>query len=235
MRFGIGIAAAALVLGACSQESAPSDTVEEAAENIVDVAQGDPTETPHVAEGPYAPRDECVGLEGADAFRQKLAEVVKARDVDGFAALAASDIKLDFGGGGGTQELRARLSAPDSDLWSQLDKLIKLGCARNAQGGITMPWYFAQDIPGDAFSNMVVTGEDVPLLSPQTGKALRQLSWDVVALVDGLHPDAAFQQVKIGENTGYVATPMLRSVIDYRLIASSRNGKWSITSFIAGD
>jgi len=239
MRFGIVAIAAVLLLGACSQEDAPSDKVEQAATDIVEAAQGEEPEPPKLAEGPYAPQDECGDLKGADDFREKLAAAVEARDLDGFIALAASDIKLDFGGGAGTEELRARLSAEDSTLWDELDRLVALGCATNSQGGITIPWYFAQDVPGDPGKTMIVTGEQVPVLSPDTGETLKRLSWEAVALADGWHPDAPFQHVTFATKDetidGYIATPMLRSVIDYRLIASSRNGKWSITSFIAGD
>ncbi|AKH42051.1 hypothetical protein FHS61_002416 [Altererythrobacter atlanticus] len=237
MRLGIvGCTALALSLAACSQQSAPSDKVEQAATEIVEAAQGEVPETPRLADGPFAPRDECIDLKDADEFRQKLAEAVEARDLNGLIALAASDIKLDFGGGSGTEELRKRLIAEDSPLWSELDQLMALGCAANAQGGITIPWYFAQNVPGDPARTMIVTGERVPILSAETGEPLDRLSWETVTLVDGWHSDRPFQQVSHGEiESGYIATPKLRSVIDYRLIASSRNGKWSITSFIAGD
>ena len=48
--------------------------------------------------------------------------------------------------------------------------------------------------------------------------------------------DGSFKQVDLGKGAkGYIATGKLRSQLAYRLIASSRNGKWSITSLVAGD
>jgi len=45
-----------------------------------------------------------------------------------------------------------------------------------------------------------------------------------------------FLQVQLDDDAqGYIATDKLRSLLDYRLIASSRNGRWRITSFVAGD
>ena len=223
-----------LTCAACSQEDAPADEVVEAAEKIVSPA-AQPTP---LAKGKWAPQDTCADVEGAAAFRQRLAEAVEARDADALVSLAAEDIKLDFGGGAGTAELRKRLRDPSWNLWDELDELMALGCSANKQGGITIPWYFDQDMGGtDPFSGMLVAGEDVPVLAapdPQ-GKRLAAISWDVVEIA-ALKPDEPYQQIELPDGAaGYIATDRLRSLVDYRLIASSRNGRWRITSFVAGD
>lgn len=226
-----------LALAACSQADAPSDKVEAVATSMVEEATG-ASPTPAAAQpGPWAPRDDCQKVKGAELFRQQLSAAVLARDAEVVATLAADDVKLDFGGGSGRAELRSRLSTPDAPLWGVLDELLTLGCAANRQSGITLPWYFEQDITGDPFNTMIVTGEAVPLLSTAdgAGTSTAQLSWEAVTLANGLSPEAAFQQVKHGKDTGYIATDKLRSIVDYRLFASSRNGTWRITSFVAGD
>lgn len=222
-----------LLLTACSQSDAPADEVAETAEQIV----GDATPTPALADGKYAPRDDCGKIEGADVFRQRLALAVKARDAEGVAVLAAEDVKLDFGGGAGRAELIARLDNPDGKLWGELDALLALGCAENDQGGITLPWYFEQDIPLDPYKAMIVTGEEVPLLLGPDPKSqqLATIDWDAIELMDGLKTEQPFQHVRLGDKEGYVETTKLRSVIDYRLSASSRNDRWRITSLVAGD
>ncbi len=230
------IVMAALVLVAgCSQEDAPADKVAEAAQDIVEGATA--TATPAAAAGKYAPRDDCTQVEGAANFRQRLALAVAARDSEGVAALAADDVKLDFGSGAGRAELVKRLDDPSGVLWRELDQLLTLGCAENEQGGITLPWYFTQDIPLDPYEAMIVTGENVPLLNGPDARSdqVATLNWDAVALVDGLEPEKPFQHVKFGEKVGYVATGKLRSEIDYRLTAFSRNDRWRITSLVAGD
>lgn len=223
-------------LGACDQDQAPADEV---AANVAAGAQkivslGEPTPTPTPA-GRYSPRDTCGAVPGAEAFRTRLQQVVEARDTDGLVNLAASDVKLDFGGGSGTEALRKRLTSDKWDLWDALDKLMKLGCSANAHGGITIPWYFDQKI--DPTAGMLVTGDAVPLLAAPApdSQRLETISWDVVRL-QALEPDESYQQVQMLDGTdGYIATDRLRSLLDYRLIASRRNGKWSITSFAAGD
>jgi hypothetical protein len=222
-----------LACSACSQEDAPADEVVAAAEDIVD-----PAASPSpLAEGKWAPRDDCARIEGADQFRERLAAAIEQRDADALVALAADDIKLDFGGGGGTAELRTRLEDDSWDLWGELDELMALGCAANDQGGITIPWLFDQDIgEADPYASMLVTGENVPVYAGPDGDERRgAISWDLVEIAS-LDPEKPRQQVELpGGATGFIATDKLRSVIDYRLIASSRNGRWRITNLIAGD
>lgn len=238
MRIAAGLALA-LALAGCERESAPSDTVKQAADTIVEQVEG-ASPTPKLAQGKYAPRNECGDQPGAADFRRALAKAVAARDADALAALAAPDVKLDFGGGTGVGELRTRLALKDWSLWDELDALLPLGCAVNQQGGITIPWYFAQPMPEvDPAMGMLVTGEKVPLRRDASAESpkVAELSWDVVELVGGLQPQDEFQKVATpdGKTTGFVATGKLRSLLDYRLIASSRDGKWSFTSLVAGD
>ena len=227
--------AIALVLScaACDQGDAPAENVADAAEQLVAPAAPSP-----LARGKWAPQDTCAEVEGADEFRTRLAAAIRARDVDGVVALAADDVKLDFGGGGGSAELRQRLGDPSLDLWPELDALMALGCAANDEGGITIPWFFDQDLGNaDPYFAMLVTGEDVPLRErpDPASKPVATISWDLVEIAT-LDPESDWQRVEFGDGKiGFIATDKLRSVIDYRLTASSRNGRWHITSFVAGD
>lgn len=217
----------------CSQERAPAEEMAEVAEQIVAPASPAP-----LAQGKWAPRDACTRVEGADAFRVRLAAAVEARDVEAFVGLAAEDVKLDFGGGAGSDELRRRLADPELGLWDELETLLALGCAVNDQGGITVPWLFEQDLgPADPFTSLLVTGENVPLLErpDPAGRPLAAISWDLVE-IETFDPAATYQRVETPDGTtGFIATDRLRSPIDYRLSASSRNGRWRIVSFVAGD
>jgi len=237
LRLWTSIALAPLLLAAtaCDRHKAPSDKLAQSASELVGAKKPEPLP---LAEGPYAPRDTCRELPGAEDFRETLAEAVMARDADALVELAAEDVKLDFGGGAGRAELKKRLTSRDRMLWEELDALLKLGCAANQQGGLTIPWYFEQHIDKvDATSGMLVTGEAVPLLaSPDAkGKPVATISWDVVSLT-ALKPDDPFQHVATTEGVkGYIETDKLRSLLDYRLLATRRNGKWSVVSLVAGD
>ena len=223
-----------LTCAACNRADAPAEEIAKAAEEIVDPA---PQPSP-LAAGEWAPRDTCAEVEGAEQFRARLAVAIEARDAAALAALAAEDVKLDFGGGAGKAELRSRLEDEELGLWDELDALMTLGCSANAQGGITIPWFFDQNMgERDPYFSMLIMGEDVPVLERADAASRRvgAVSWDL-AEIASLNPESAFQQVELADGTvGYVASDKLRSLIDYRLVASSRNGRWRITSFVAGD
>ena len=235
VRLGTSLTLALLLLAGCNRHHAPSDKLADSASELVGAKK--PAPAP-LAKGPYAPRDTCHDLAGAGEFRAQLAAAVKARDADALVNLAAEDVKLDFGGGTGRAELKKRLTDKQWKLWDELDQLLALGCAANGQGGMTIPWYFEQHIDKvDQANGMLVTGENVPLLPAPDKKAkpVKAISWDVVEL-KGLKPDDPFQQVTAADGTeGYVATDKLRSLLDYRLVAMQRNGKWSIVTLVAGD
>ena len=233
MRLPLAIALL-LSCAACSSEDAPAEDVEQAAEQLVaPTAPASP-----LAKGKWAPQDTCAEVEGADQFRTQLAAAVRARDIDGVVALAADDVKLDFGGGSGRAELRSRLADDSLGLWSELDTLMALGCSASEQGGITIPWYYDQDLGAtDPYYAMLVTGEDVPLLErpDPAARPVATISWDLVEIAS-LNPESAWQRVELEDGkVGFIATDKLRSLIDYRLTASSRNGRWRIISFVAGD
>jgi hypothetical protein len=226
--------AALLCCVACSPDDAPAEQVAEVAEAVVA-----PTpEAVPLARGRYAPRDECGTLEGAREFRDRFAAAVRARDTDALVTLAAADIVLDFGGNGGTGELRRMLGEPDGALWDELAELTALGCAVNDQGGLTLPWMFEQDLgDADPYDAMLVTGEDVPVFdeADPASRRVATVSWDLVTLASN-SPGPEFTLVTAPNGQiGFVAHDKLRSPIDYRLLASSRNGRWSITHLVAGD
>jgi len=233
-------------LAGCSRGVPPSEQLEKVAEEVVEATvEGAGGAQTAIPAGPFAPRDECSDVKGASAFLTSLRGAVEGRDTDVLVALSAQDIKLDFGGGTGAAELRRRLDSDDGILWSALEELLTLGCASDGEAGLTLPYYFAQDFKGDPYSAFIVTGTDVPLLSaPGDGASeLAKVSWDVVELLPGERDLPNSHHVRWDGSSddqaepveGYIAKEHLRSMIDIRLIAASRNGRWRIVSLVAGD
>src|SRR5512139_3196877 len=149
--------------------------------------------------GRFAPRDECGRVPGAREFREALAAAVRAGDANAIAALAVPEVRLGFGGDDGRAQLRRQLAAKDGKLLGEFRKLLELGCAADGDNGLTMPWYFAQDMGAiDSSVAMLVAGQDVPVRSgPEiSAPVLKTLSWDLAELVGESQPDNAFQQIK---------------------------------------
>lgn len=230
------------LLAACDRSDPPSERLGRAAEELVTKTEREPLPAQR-PDGPWAPREECNDLPGAMDFLASLQAAIDMRDADALLALAADDVKLDFGGGAGKQELRERLAADEGAHWEMLAELLELGCAADDQTTITLPWYFAQDIAVDPYMGAIVTGEDVPLYDTPANDAsvLANLSWEAVEMLPDETESEGFDRVtwtdpEAGEQVeGYIVSEELRSIIDYRLIANRRNNRWRITALIAGD
>ncbi|ASJ90699.1 hypothetical protein CBR61_07020 [Porphyrobacter sp. CACIAM 03H1] len=189
----------------------------------------------------YPPRDDCAALPGWTEFRGKLEAAVARRDADALAALVDPDIRLDFGGGAGVKELRRRLDDPGYRLWDEIAALLPLGCGQQDGGAAAMPWIFANTpADADAYRGMLTLGPAVPAYpKPDAGSpASGQLNWAIVDFAEGSEgPGKSFTQIVLpgGGGTAFVETAKLRSLIDYRLLATDTKQGWRITALIAGD
>ena len=144
--------------------------------------------------GAYAPRDACSRIPGARAFAASLRSAIAQRDAPALVNLAASDVRLDFGGGSGKALLRSQLMGKDgAALWRELDEAVRLGCALDS-GEMVFPWVFAQNLGDiDPFDALVVTGPAVPLYRRADARSapIARLNWQmVVAQGDGASPGA---------------------------------------------
>jgi hypothetical protein len=107
--------------------------------------------------------------------------------------------------------------------------------------------YIFTDFPEDldAFEYQVIFGENVNLrFRPDAAaEVTAQLSYNVVkvdyenSIGDGGEP-ATYSWLKIetlGGKKGFVSAKYVRSPIDYRACFEKKNGKWKMTTFVAGD
>jgi len=235
-----------LTLGACNRSDPPSEEIKQEAANIVQAVETGAPAVPGTAESPFAPRDDCSALAGGAPFLTALKAAVEMRDTEVLVALAANDVKLGFGGGGGAATLRSALDSQGSVLWDELAEMLPMGCAANKTGGMTVPYYFAQSSNIDPFESMIVTGTDAKLREAPGADApiMASLTWREVAkladpgttgVVEGWTKVRVPAQGEAKEMIGYIRSDNLRSMVDYRLLASSRNGRWRITALLAGD
>lgn len=190
----------------------------------------------------WPPRDDCAQIAGAEDFRRALTTAVVNRDAAMLASLASPHVLLDFGGGSGRETLVERLDDPPYHLWQELDRLLLLGCAPSGgeeSQGIALPWYWSQDISEvDGFEGMLATGSSVPMRAAPDGAArvVARLDWDAVRRIGEWDPQAEYLEVrKPGGPSGFVRQDRLRSLVDYRLLATPVDGRWQITALVAGD
>lgn len=202
-----------------------------------------------------APFDEAEVDPAFEAYRARLLEAIVARDVEAVLAAAHPEILLDYGGGAGREELRARLLVDPETLgdgywheadrlreefWAELESVLRLGGIFSAGGTeFTAPYIWSLEPPEDmdAFDMMWVTGEDVPLLDRpiRWGRELGRLHWDVVSYMGGAE-GTPYDGVELANGTqGYVPREYVRPYVGYRAIFQRRQGVWQMTVFIAGD
>jgi len=247
MKPGLAIAAvsAFALLAGCQNGSAPdADRAASPAASETAVIPPDAianADAPILKTANYPPRDNCADLPGWPAFRAKLDKAVTARDADALAALSDPDIKLDFGEGAGVKELRRRLIDTDYRLWDELAALLPLGCGPLDGDGAALPWIFANS-PADAdpYTGMLVLGSAVPAHArPEpTSPVTARLDWAVVDLAGSYEgPGKPFTEISLpGDGkSAFVETAKLRSLIDYRLLATRTEQGWRITALVAGD
>lgn len=234
------VAAASFAVVACGEVGTNDAAIERDAEDSIGLPSSELL--PRRTEGPYAPRDECSDLAQGAVFLGELRNAVSRRDADALIVLAAEDVHLDFGGGRGRELLRERLDDEFYRLWEELDELLPLGCAASEDGGMTMPWYFAQEFPiaTDGSTYDIVIGEDVPIFvgSGEGREQLAAVSWDKVELLVDAREGSFVRWTDPASGEvieGMIDGRLLRGHYHYRLHAEKREGRWQIASFIAGD
>lgn len=186
------------------------------------------------------PVDRCQGDAGFDQFRAALGDAAARKDPAALGRLAADDIQSSFGGNGGWEEFASTwgLDQPQtSKLWTQLQSVMALGCAKTEAGGRVFPGMF-EDMGDDAdpFELLVVRPGAALRTSPDKNAPVEaRLDWTVTAAIEGPGPDG-WVKVQVPDGpSGWVETDLTISPLDYRLVSELRDGRWQITALVAGD
>ena len=186
------------------------------------------------------PIDECGSDPAFVEYRTKLTEAVGRKDASALQALVATDVLVDLGGGttwaAFTREWK--LDQPEeSALWVELGKVIQLGCEELNDLRI---------MPGN-FSRLGEFEDALPTyFAIETGAALRSQPDDSAPIVAALDSHLLFENIEAAPDgwlnarlsdgrSGFVRLSAVRSAIDYRAGFEKRDGRWKMTSFVAGD
>jgi hypothetical protein len=191
------------------------------------------------------PADEASQDPSFLAFRERLLDAVKRKDRDFLLSVLLPTIRVSFGDVNGVEGFKKhwKLDSPDSPVWDQLDKLLRMGGTFDTLSGerrFCAPYvYSAYPHNGpDAFESLVVTAENVPLheKADSSSPAVATLSYDIVRIADNYKHPANWRKVKTESGkTGWVEERFVRSQIDYRACFEKKAGDWKMVLLVAGD
>ncbi|MCL6697554.1 hypothetical protein LZ496_01980 [Sphingomonas sp. NSE70-1] len=195
-------------------------------------AQAEPARAPIV--------DDCDSDASFAEYRISLAKAVASKDKAALRQLVDPEISVDLGGGSGWPALVEAWGldgTENSALWAELAEVLALGCGE----------YQGQKImPGNFSSLGEFEGFPPPYFSISQGAALRSEPSDMAPVrmlldnhilleQDNWAPEGWLHARLTNGQTGYVRLHAVRNAIDYRATFERRNGKWLMTSFLAGD
>lgn len=200
------------------------------------------------------PIDEASKDASFAAFRTKLIDAVKRRDLKYVKSIMDPKISLSFGGHEGLKGFD-ELWKNKAEFWEEFSLVINnggrfVGEGRNKMNLFTAPYLFS-DMPEDLdqFEYHAIFGNNVNVREqPNTNaKVVTQLSYNIVKVDNeatinrrtgpgewDLKPD--WNKIEsLGGVKGWVKAEYVRSPIDYRAGFEKKRGVWKMTFFIAGD
>lgn len=186
------------------------------------------------------PVDQCAGDAPFAQFRAELRDTVARRDTDALLKVVASDVYAGFGGYIGKSDFiqmwNLAKNPKDSAVWNELGEALDLGCAVEGQARVAPSFEKQIDDARDPFDTWIALPGAVLRKSPSDkSRVIARLKWHVLTLDRGLENET-WLLVKLDDGrSGYVRTSMTRSVLGWRAAFEKREGRWLMTSFVAGD
>jgi hypothetical protein len=183
------------------------------------------------------------------AFRSKLIEAAKKRDSRFVLSIVDRNIKNSFGGNNGIAEFKKawKIDSPTSEFWNEFIPVITNGGSfiKEGNGKLFFAPYTFNSFPEnlDAFSHSAIFGNKVSLRSKAdtNSPVIANLSYNIVEILESVNDtknvgNISWYEVKtLGGKRGFVKAEFVRSPIDYRAGFEKKNGKWTMTIFVAGD
>lgn len=193
------------------------------------------------------PVDQCSGDAGFAGFRRQIETAVSKRDLEAMTSLMAPDVRLSFGGAVGFSKFRDHeRSGPGGDgmwqerLWTEMAKVLRLGCgkARDGSGKEYRAWpaMFVTGGDLDGYDTWVAFPGAILRRRPSASSPVAQRLPPWTVLREVREATVPYTEVRTPKGrSGFIAKGQMRSLIDYRLVAEQRKGRWMITAFVAGD
>lgn len=189
---------------------------------------------------PLIPVDEAVKQPDFFTFRAQLQTAVAKHDKAAVLAVVSKNIQNTFGGDNGSENFKKlwAMDKPNSKLWEELGVVLALGGSFQNDGSFEAPYVSANWPDVDGFENIAIIGNKVNVRkAPQLdGEVLQTLSYEVVPLDTKDHGNDQWVAIKLPNGKkGYVSRSYTRSSVDYRAFFAKVDGRWQMTTFVAGD
>lgn len=186
------------------------------------------------------PVDQCASDPSFAAFRDQLRQAIARKDRAYLLAILADDILVDLGGGAGREAFLEAwdLDQPEtSPVWAELGEALRLGCIRDPGQGNWSPSIFMSGDIDDPFGTALAIhpGTTLHARPDPASPVLATLDWDLVTIVEWNGEDPWQRVQTAAGREGYVRSIDLRSPADYRAGFREIEGRWRMTTFVAGD
>ena len=182
------------------------------------------------------------------AFRDSTLAALARRDTTFLYGIVSPDIRTSFGADGGIADFRRTwaMDDPDTRLWSELARVLGMGGAFAADSMFMTPYVYAVWPDSlDAFEFVAVTSPRAAVRSAPGARAdtIGTASHSILPLADwrgmpetAAEPDTSWAGVVLPDGrTGWLRAEDVHSPVGWRAIFARRDGRWTMTAFVAGD
>lgn len=188
------------------------------------------------------PVDEAAKQPDFFTFRAQLQIAVAKRDKAAVLAVVSKTVQNGYGDDNGINHFKKNwaIDKPNSELWETLGTVLALGGGFQSDGSFAAPYVASSwpDAAGDGFENVAIIGNKVNVRkAPKAdSEVLQTLSYEVVPLDTNDHGNDQWVAIKLPNGKkGYVSRSFTRSPVDYRASFEKVDGRWQMTSLVAGD
>lgn len=226
--------------GAPAEQPAPADAP----------APAGPVEASLPAVDTRAPR--LLPVDQADesfrVFRDSTLAALAGKDTTYLYGILSPDIRTSFGADGGIADFRRMwgMDDPDTRLWSDLARVLRMGGAFASDSTFMAPYVYAVWPDSlDAFEFVAVTSPRAAVRSaPETdADTIGTASYSILQLAEwrgmpetAAEPDTSRAGVVLPDGrTGWLSAEDVHSPVGWRAIFARRDGRWTMDAFVAGD
>lgn len=182
------------------------------------------------------------------AFRNSTLAALARKDTTYLYGILAPDIRSSFGPDDGIDGFRRMwdIEDPDTRLWSELARVLRMGGAFATDSMFMAPYVYALwPDTLDAFEFVAVTSPRAAVRSAPATSAdtIGTASYGILPLEkwrgmpeSPAEPDTSWAGIALPDGrSGWLRSQDVLSPVGWRAIFARRNGRWLMTAFVAGD